>query len=51
MKRIQEPTVGLPFEGLADLTFTIVICCLFGYMMKLDDGIRRKVERAHSPFV
>ncbi|EGD80837.1 hypothetical protein PTSG_01423 [Salpingoeca rosetta] len=44
-KNIQHPLLGLPYEGLADLTFTIVICCLFGYMMKLDDEIRQ--NRVH----
>ena len=44
-KNIQHPRKGLPFEGLADLTFTIVVCCLFGYMMKLDNEIRQ--NRVH----
>eukprot|EP00043_Microstomoeca_roanoka_P011141 m.105150 g.105150 ORF g.105150 m.105150 type:complete len:872 (-) comp15103_c0_seq1:335-2950(-) len=45
VKNIQQLQSGIAYEALADVTFTFVICCLFGYMMKLDDEIRQ--HRVH----
>eukprot|EP00055_Hartaetosiga_balthica_P009528 m.38093 g.38093 ORF g.38093 m.38093 type:complete len:844 (+) comp6779_c0_seq1:129-2660(+) len=39
---VQELRAGVPYEVLTDLTLTIVVCCVFGYIMRLDDEVRQK---------
>eukprot|EP00056_Hartaetosiga_gracilis_P016297 m.4597 g.4597 ORF g.4597 m.4597 type:complete len:882 (+) comp3936_c0_seq1:57-2702(+) len=42
VRLVQDLRAGVPYEVLTDLTLTVVVCTVFGYIMRLDDEVRQK---------